>query len=233
MLDNSFRNCGLGLSNNFVVKCAGDDYLVARNSLCNFCYGGIAVGAWHATTNPARPSGVVEDNELWYEGDFLERPEQHTLMDSGAIYLFTLNEKCEVRYNYVHDYTGMKDNRGIFCDDGARNFNIHGNVVRGIANSYCIDSRREKASEGVNGPNNVGNVISGNVVDGAIRFEGNESSDGCTLGVNCRLKASASASKADRIRNVSSQKRIVEISAPSEARRRLGREYQHIKKYLQ
>lgn len=230
--DNSFRDCGKGMNNNFVVKCAGDGYYIARNRFCNFGYGGISVGAWHKTTNPVRPSGVVERNELWYEGDVLAHPERHCLMDSGAIYLYTLNASADVRYNFIHDITGVKDNRGIFCDDGARNFNIHGNVVLRVANSYCIDSRREKASEDVNGPNNVGNQLSGNVVDGAVRFEGNEAVGGCSMGANYRLPSASGHRQADKIRNVGSRSRMTEISSPDDLRFRLSREYQQVKDYL-
>lgn len=63
------------------------------------------------------------------------------LMDSGAIYTWTQNDQVIIRYNYIHDYTGASDNRGMFCDDGAANFKIIGNRILRIANSYCVDSR--------------------------------------------------------------------------------------------
>lgn len=85
----------------------------------------------------------------------------------------------------------MKDNRGIFCDDGAYNFEIYGNLITNIANSYCIDSRRvagveNSSSRGANvNRSNVNNHIYGNVVDGPIRFNAREGNDhGCLLGVN-------------------------------------------------
>ena len=38
----------------------------------------------------------------------------------------------------------MGDNRGIFCDDGASNISIYGNVILNTPNSYCIDLRQGK-----------------------------------------------------------------------------------------
>ena len=83
------------------------------------------------------------------------------------------------------------DNRGIFCDDGAYNFQIYGNIIVGLDNSYSIDSRRVGSVETSRMTqtgiirSNINNVIRDNVVDRPIRFEGHENSDnGCYRGNN-------------------------------------------------
>lgn len=96
-------------------------------------------------------------------------------MDSGAIYIFTQNDGAVIRNNYIHDYVGMKDNRGIFCDDGAYGFTITGNVIRNVPNSYSIDSRLclnvETQAGSVVKKVNYNNIIRNNRVDGPVRFE--------------------------------------------------------------
>ena len=84
----------------------------------------------------------------------------------------------------------MKDNRGIFCDDGASNFTITGNTILRIANSYCIDSRMVKDQHPEKFTNNVNITITDNTVDGSIRFEGrNEVGNRCVYGRNNVLSA--------------------------------------------
>ena len=93
------------------------------------------------------------------------------LMDSGAIYTWTQNDEVIIRYNYIHDYTGAGDNRGIFCDDGANNLKLYGNVVLNTPNCYSIDSRMGKdQKEGFT--NNANNFMAHNVVDNGVRFQG-------------------------------------------------------------
>ena len=78
---------------------------------------------------------------MFQDSIFIADYQQYTLMDGGAIYISTRLDDVVIRYNYIHNVKGMKDNRGIFCDDGAKNLKIYGNVFYGIHNSYCVDSR--------------------------------------------------------------------------------------------
>lgn len=185
--DNTFTRMGKRMQCSFCITCKGEDYYVANNVLCDFGYGGIGVGVWHGAnhTNPSR--GVVENNELYYTSNYLNDVENNAIMDGGAIYIWTINDGAIIRNNSIHDISGIKDNRGIFCDDGARNFQIYGNVITNIHNSYCIDSRRVSSMESSIGPTNVNNFISENIIDGSIRFQGNEKKSGCKYGTNYRL----------------------------------------------
>ena len=98
-----------------------------------------------------------------------------TLIDSGAIYVWTQNRGTVIRHNYIHDISGAHGNRGILCDDGGTNISIFDNLLLGIAhNSYCIDLRRryavERKSNSLIRRVNVGNKCGGNIVDGRLRF---------------------------------------------------------------
>ena len=96
------------------------------------------------------------------------------LMDSGAIYTWTINKDVTLSGNYIHDIGGYGDNRGIFCDDGTVNVTIVNNKVVRIRNSWCIDLRRvasvEKDPRSAIRRSNVGNRMENNVVDGKVRF---------------------------------------------------------------
>ena len=136
----------------------------------DFTYGAIGIGTHYRDGIPASASGVVENNELYCNPDFTRY-----LMDSGAIYTWTINRKVLIRENYIHDIGGYKDNRGIFCDDGTVNVSIVGNRVLRIRNSWCIDLRRVprvgKDPQSYIRTVNTGNRLENNIVDGKVRFE--------------------------------------------------------------
>lgn len=172
---NKFYNNGLEVNNFFCVTCRGVDFLISDNYFEDFTYGAIGVGIWYgAVEKELRCSGIVENNECSLSPRFRDG-EYRNLMDSGAIYTWTINTDVTIRNNYVHDITGPAHNRGIFCDDGTVNVKILSNRVERISNSYCIDLRRALDIE--TSPNsrikrvNVGNVMAGNSVDGKVRFE--------------------------------------------------------------
>lgn len=181
---NLFQDTGTDLLPTFCIQVAGDDYYIGHNTFRNFGYSAIAVGIGPEHKYNGRSKGVVEENDLSYDDSYLSKLDLYGLMDSGAIYLTTRNDGAVIRNNRIRNIDGIKDNRGIFCDDGARNFSITGNQVFGIANSYAIDSRRVDDFESVCGPTNVGNTISGNATDSPIRFEGRPGENSCVMGVN-------------------------------------------------
>ncbi|MBO6253034.1 MAG: right-handed parallel beta-helix repeat-containing protein, partial [Bacteroidaceae bacterium] len=186
-----FDKVGLDFENTASVKCQGSNYHIKNNTFRDFGYSAISLGYGKTRTESQEVSGVTEYNTIEFTKDYVEKFKTSMLMDGGAIYVMTQNDKCVIRYNIITRYTGMKDNRGIFCDDGAYNVEICGNVITGIENSYCIDSRRVASVEknGSRGNNvtrtNVNNRIYDNIVDGVIRFEPHEGDDnGCLFGPN-------------------------------------------------
>ncbi len=193
---NSFKSMGKHMNNTPCVRCQGTNYHVSDNVFLNFGYGGISTGVWYKSKMKQPCSGIIENNDLSFDQDYMDHIENYGIMDGGAIYVATKNAGSIIRNNYIHSISGMKSNRGIFCDDGASNIEIYGNVITGIANSRCIDSRRatfvERSSSSESGVEraNVNIIIRDNVVDGSIRFEAHEDSDnGCVKGTNYILPA--------------------------------------------
>ena len=168
---NLFENCGQSLNNTICVTCGEAEYYIANNEFRDFGRIAIAVGVWHGSKKHRKSGGIIEKNQMYFTPDYLKRRKGNVLMDSGAIYTWTQNDGVIIRYNYIHDYEGLGDNRGIFCDDGASNLKIYGNVILNTPNSYCIDLRSiNDNAEGF--LNNANNLIAYNVVENGIRFEG-------------------------------------------------------------
>jgi len=193
---NSFKSMGKRMHNTKCVGCLGTNYRVSNNVFLDFGYCGIRTGVWYKSDMKQPCTGVIENNDLSYGQEYLDHIENYGIMDGGAIYLATKNAGSIVRNNYIHDFSGIKHNRGIFCDDGASNIEIYGNVITDIANSMCIDSRRvtfvERSNTSESGIEraNINIVIRDNTVDGSIRFEAHEDSDnGCVKGANYILPA--------------------------------------------
>ena len=221
--DNSFDNMGLACNNNYCIRVSGKDYYVARNRITDFGYGGIAAGTWWKTEKRTVERGVVEYNTLSYSAPYFQNIAERGLMDSGAIYLYTQNDDVKVRYNFIHDYTGLCDNRGIFCDDGACHFELYGNIILNTPNGYSIDSRYTpsiaKDPQSKTRTINTGNRIYDNIIDGNLRFEGTPAgsesvspSGGCSLGNNIVLTLGSKHPAANVLNNLSRQRAF--ISAP-------------------
>lgn len=169
--NNKFEKCGNSLKQTFCVNCGEAEYYIAYNTFVDFGYAAIGVGVWHGHIKNNLSRGIIEYNEMYYSPSYLANKGKYTLMDSGAIYTWTQNDDVIIRYNYIHDYEGMGDNRGIFCDDGANNLKIYGNVILKTPNCYSIDSRMAKDKrEGFT--NNANNFMANNVVDNGVRFQG-------------------------------------------------------------
>lgn len=184
--DNYFLNTGKGLKSTFSIHCQCKDFYVAGNTLVNFGQGGIGVGT--GVSDVDEGNGIVEDNVLYFTEDYVEYAKKSSLIDGGAIYLYTKNNGTIVRFNRVHNYTGAHSNRGIYCDDGAYGFTLYGNIVTGISNSNYIDSRLVP-SAGL--PTNTNNVMEYNIVEGRYKFEGGKKvGNGCVKGKNIVLNTS-------------------------------------------
>lgn len=181
--NNRFQDTGKDGQPSFCVQISGDDYLIRGNSFKNFGYSAIAVGLGPEIDYPGTSRGIIEHNEMSYDEEYLSQIDRYGLMDSGVIYLTTRQNGTLVRYNRITNIGGIKDNRGIFCDDGARNFILQSNTILGISNSYGIDSRRVADFEEKCGPTNINISILENITDSPIRFEGHPGKNGCKLGV--------------------------------------------------
>lgn len=229
---NSFKSMGKRMHNTKCVGCLGTNYRVSDNIFLDFGYCGIRTGVWYKSDMKQPCTGVIENNDLSYSQDYLDHIENYGIMDGGAIYLATKNAGSIVRNNYIHDFSGIKHNRGIFCDDGASNIEIYGNVITDIANSMCIDSRRVTFVERSNTPEsgidraNINIVIRDNTVDGSIRFEAHEDSDnGCIKGANYILTAEDGKMPKMVISNVANPEEDIVLKHPET-------KYKHKHRYL-
>lgn len=170
---NVFRDNGLAFSNDPVVLCQGGDLLIENNYFEDFTYSAVSVGLHYSYEYGEKCSGYVRKNEICHTPGFRKKP-MRSIIDGGAIYVYTQNKNIVISGNYVHDIGGHHGNRGIFCDDGVNNVTIEGNRVLRIENSYPIDLRhfekvsRMKDSHVARG--NMHNRIYGNTVDAKCRL---------------------------------------------------------------
>lgn len=172
VIGNTFRNHGEGLRQNFGVICRGEDFLVKGNKFRNFSYSAIGVGVWFGHQHDGPVKGQVVENDLAFESDYYDDYARHTLMDAGAIYSWTICDQVVISANKINRYRGMKDYRGIFCDDGGKNLTVKGNSVTNIGDDcWCIDLRWVDHVSGKVPDHNTGNDVRDNKVDGPIRFE--------------------------------------------------------------
>ncbi len=226
IVNNYFKNNGREWNNYFDITVTGEKFLVAYNVIVNFSYGGIRVGNWWGSTKGGRVEGIIEYNELYYTPDYYASYKQHTLMDSGAIYVATVNDNVHIRYNRIYNIAGMKDNRGIFCDDGTFNTKIYGNIVTGIKNSYSIDLRHtpdvEKDERYKFGKVNVGDLMMYNIVDGDIRFEGREKENECIKGMNFMLHKVGHETPKEHIKNIDDTEKDVILNQTGEKNGRIS-----------
>lgn len=190
--NNVFTDCGLGLRNSACITCYGNDFHVARNRISNFGYAAIYAGLHYSTKKGGPVTGVIEYNEIWFDEEYRNDRLNSTLIDAGAIYLGPVHDRTIVRYNHIYDYVGVYSYNGVYCDDGASNCTIYGNVILGIADGYCIYSRRvawiENNEKSYVSKANVGNVIEHNLIDGKFKFEGRPGENGCRKGANFVLQ---------------------------------------------
>lgn len=168
--NNLFENNGREWNNSHVVLAKGADFLISNNVFCDFCYGAIGAGIWYKHKKTTEVSGVIANNEIYYTEKYFKDYLKHTLMDSGAIYLWTQLDDVTIKENYIHDITGICDNRGVFCDDGAKNVKLLNNLILRINNSYCIDLREASYVAEYVCDYNTNNQCINNLVDGKIRF---------------------------------------------------------------
>ena len=168
--NNLFEDNGKEWNNSHVVLARGADFVISNNVFRDFCYGAIGVGVWYKHKKTTKVSGIIANNEIYYTKAYYHDYLKHTLMDSGAIYLWTQMDDVTIKHNYIHDISGVEDNRGIFCDDGAKNVKVLENIILHITNSYCIDLREAPYVAELVPDYNIGNQCINNLVDGEIRF---------------------------------------------------------------
>lgn len=196
---NVFRDMGLALTNAPAVLCKGPEYRIAGNLFEDFAYSAVGVGTHFTETEDPVSSGVVEDNEIYMTEAFRRKP-MRTLIDSGAIYIWTQNAGSVIRHNYIHDIYGHHGNRGIFGDDGVLGVRIEDNLVLDVHPSMCIDLRKRHKVQRMRGSKvekaNVANRVTGNVVNGRCRLYVRKDDPESYIGENLTLPAGTTREEA-------------------------------------
>jgi len=170
---NELSDHALAFSNDPVIFCMGKRLHISDNRISDFTYSAISVGAHYSFDCEGGASGVVQYNEIFHTEDFSQKP-MRSLIDGGAIYVYTQNTGMLIRANYIHDICGYHGNRGILCDDGVNNVCLSENLVVNVENAYPIDLRKSNKNTRVKGSHvkrcNMHNRVIGNVTDAPCRL---------------------------------------------------------------
>ena len=185
-----FRN-GLLMTNDPVVDCKGSGFRIGDNYFEDFSYSAIGAGLHYTDTAGLVTSGVIEKNEICMSEPFRQAP-MRSLIDGGAIYVWTQNKDLTIRENYIHDIAGPHGNRGIFGDDGVVNLKVLDNTVLRVRGSYAIDVRRvhrigRRRNSAIRRVN-LGIVIRGNTYDGRVRIHVRKDDPDSYIGENIRVQ---------------------------------------------
>lgn len=95
----------------------------------------------------------------------------------------TFSDELVVRYNYFHNIRGVKSYRAIYCDDGAMNVTIYGNIICGITNAHSILSWRAKSLNKQYAQTNDGINLFYNIIGGKYKMDERPNSS-CVHGKN-------------------------------------------------
>lgn len=102
--------------------------------------------------------------------------EKDGLNDGGTIYVITNNKRTIICYNTIKDFGDHGTNDAIYCDDGAYNVSVYGNVIKGTANCYDISVRDCLRNRIIKTPKeysqNIGNYMGDNICDDILKNAG-------------------------------------------------------------
>lgn len=183
---NTFYRLGKAWTNTSAVSCYGKNFSIANNTFEDVSYCSINVGAHVNWTHKKVTSGVIEHNEIWFGEEYFRNGYKYNLIDGGAVYIATMNEKVIVRYNYIHNYSGINSNRAVYFDEGAMNVRIYGNVIRDIPHGHALFSWRSTRVNSIIPESNDGIDFFYNVIWGRYKFDEKENSS-CIKGKNLLL----------------------------------------------
>lgn len=172
----TFTNIGKYGTNKACITAKGDTY-IAKNKFRDFNYSAMIVGYMSTDIQKDIPTTLIEYNDLSWSDKWAKQMQLYGLNDSGAIYVGTNNKQCIVRYNMISNFGGLKGNRGIFCDDGAYNVAVYGNILNNTDTDYdifswdcSINNPRSKPKEN---NFNSNNFIGYNICTRPVNMQGN------------------------------------------------------------
>ena len=202
--NNHFYRTALAWSNSSCVSCYGSDFLVANNVFEDIGYASVYTGYHHNWGKEIVSSGVIENNEVFFGEEYYSQYDKHTLVDGGAFYMGTLCKKVIIRYNFIHHFKGVHSTRAIYCDEGAMNIKIYGNVIHGIDNSFSVLSWRARSINKQIPQSNDGIDFFNNVIWGKYKFDEREKSS-CIHGKNLILYSEGESIPSNQLINFAYQ----------------------------
>ena len=209
--DNRFYRAERGWTNTSCVACYGEDYLITGNLFEDIGYISIATGYHHKWSDKRLCRGVIENNEIFFGEEYYSHPYKYTLTDGGAVYINTLSDKVIVRYNYIHNYRGVRSNRAIYCDDGAMNVKIYGNIISGVTNAHSVFSWRASSVNKKILQSNDGIDFYYNVIWGNYKLEERPGSS-CVHGKNIIIYGKDEPQPENTLNNFAYQEKDVIVS---------------------
>lgn len=215
IVDNIFTNIGTYGSNVSAITSNGKAY-IANNKIIDANYNAISLGTIALNSNYTNIENIrikeacnnlVEHNIILNTQDWIRKRKRLGLQDNGAIYIIANNKQAIIRYNTIIGTGGALHeagnySRGIFCDDGAYNMVIYGNVVahteRSYGKNFDIDSRDIPNTSRIIAPDEIScanNFICNNVCDGWLKMQEHNSTiagemgeTGCNFNNNILLR---------------------------------------------
>lgn len=174
----NFNNWDLEYSkdhSNPAIRVSSDENIkVYNNTFTGLGTFGINTGTWYGTIVINPNTGEIYNNTFKNVYTYMH--------DNGLIYLFTQQKGIKVHDNYINGFTSFFSNRGIYCDDGANNYEIYNNIVLNINSThddYSIDSRLVIGDTSIRNKNNkmddlpnINNKIYNNIINGHMKFQG-------------------------------------------------------------
>ena len=242
--ENRYYRAEKGWTNSSCVVCYGEDFLIADNVFEDVSYSSIRTGYHHSLGDTVVSKGVIENNDIFLGEEYYAHPEKYSLIDGGAIYIGTLCKQVVVRYNHIHNYRGVKSNRAIYCDDGAMNVKIYGNVISGVTNAHSVFSWRAKSINKKFPQSNDGIDFYYNVIWGKYKLDERPGSS-CVHGKNLILYAEGETPPENILNHFAYQEQDLVFSGvtlekgkmkiPSEAMQELKKfpTYEKMKKWLE
>jgi len=216
--NSTFKDISWFGSNDFAVDCQSKGY-IANNEFIDTNYGAISVGIMETEDELQRNTclNLVEHNTIRYTSNWKTKRKKLALQDGGSIYVATNNKQAIIRFNKITDaggpdYDTYGMSRGIFCDDGAYNLAIYGNIVANtewntwdhfdIDTRDCVDPDRKMPEGAIT---NVNNVVCYNICNGCLRMEEHCSTKSGPMpsANNCRFEKNIIVRPFSRFKDVS------------------------------
>lgn len=184
--NNKLSNIGWMLNSRAII--GGGEFLhICDNVIEDFNYAAITCGSTNSNEKARKLTYIIERNKVRLTKKYTDNFIQNTLADGGGIYIGPQCTQGVIRNNIIENIKGIRSNRGILLDDGAKNLAIYGNFIINTDNSYDIDLRFCDTYKDRIPDHNTNNFVFQNIMTGGYRFQDNGVNSNCACGQNVIL----------------------------------------------